>query len=240
MHIADHMISEGKGNIIEVDHVGKTYRSRENEYIAVKDISIKVRAGEAVAVLGPSGSGKTTLLDMIGTLDSPTKGRILIDGVDVSTLSDDQLSVIRNEKIGFVFQSYNLVPYLSAVENVLLPVTVKDNGEEHRERAMVLLREVGLGGKAEKKPTELSGGEQQRVAIVRALINKPQILLADEPTGNLDSKTSDEILNLLRRISKENNTTVLVVTHDPELASLFDRRIYIRDGMVEKEIRVKK
>ncbi len=240
MYIADHMISEGKGNIIEVDHVGKTYRSRENEYIAVKDISIKVRAGEAVAVLGPSGSGKTTLLDMIGTLDSPTKGMILIDGVDVSTLSDDQLSVIRNEKIGFVFQSYNLVPYLSAVENVLLPVTVKGNGEEHRERAMVLLREVGLGGKAEKKPTELSGGEQQRVAIVRALINKPQILLADEPTGNLDSKTSDEILNLLRRISKENNTTVLVVTHDPELASLFDRRIYIRDGMVEKEIRVKK
>ena len=176
------------------------YRSKEIEYTAVKGISLTVEKGEFVTILGASGSGKTTLLDLIGTLDSPTKGKVLIDGVDASSLSDRKLSLLRNEKIGFVFQSYNLVPYLNVLENVILPLMVygKDN-EQGIELAKKLLTEVGLGEKMRKKPNELSGGEQQRVAIVRALINKPPILLADEPTGNLDSKTSEDVLRLLAR-----------------------------------------
>jgi ABC-type antimicrobial peptide transport system, ATPase component len=195
---------------------GKVYRSKEIEYTAVKGISLTVEKGEFVTILGASGSGKTTLLDLIGTLDSPTKGKVLIDGVDASSLSDRKLSLLRNEKIGFVFQSYNLVPYLNVLENVILPLMVygKDN-EQGMELAKKLLAEVGLGEKMRKKPNELSGGEQQRVAIVRALINKPPILLADEPTGNLDSKTSEDVLRLLARMSKEDNITVLMATHDP-------------------------
>ncbi|MEM3215755.1 MAG: ABC transporter ATP-binding protein, partial [Candidatus Micrarchaeaceae archaeon] len=205
---------------------------------AIRDISLAVRSGEFVAVLGPSGSGKTTLLDIIGTLDRPTKGRVLIDGTEVSRLNDRQLSEIRNRKIGFVFQSYNLVPYLNVLDNVMLPLMLYGaDDEQHKELAAQRLNEVGLGGKFEKKPRELSGGEQQRVAIVRAIINNPPLLLADEPTGNLDSATSKEVMNLLMRIGKENNTTILMATHDPDLAKLADRRVYIRDGLVEKEVK---
>lgn len=217
------------------------YRSKEIEYTAVKGISLTVEKGEFVTILGASGSGKTTLLDLIGTLDSPTKGKVLIDGVDASSLSDRKLSLLRNEKIGFVFQSYNLVPYLNVLENVILPLMVygKDN-EQGMELAKKLLAEVGLGEKMRKKPNELSGGEQQRVAIVRALINKPPILLADEPTGNLDSKTSEDVLRLLARMSKEDNITVLMATHDPDLTKLSDRSIYIKDGQIEKEVRMRR
>jgi ABC-type lipoprotein export system ATPase subunit len=224
-----------------VDHVWKVYRSKEIEYTAVKGISLTVEKGEFVTILGASGSGKTTLLDLIGTLDSPTKGKVLIDGVDASSLSDRKLSLLRNEKIGFVFQSYNLVPYLNVLENVILPLMVygKDN-EQGMELAKKLLAEVGLGEKMRKKPNELSGGEQQRVAIVRALINKPPILLADEPTGNLDSKTSEDVLRLLARMSKEDNITVLMATHDPDLTKLSDRSIYIKDGQIEKDVRMRR
>ncbi len=217
------------------------YRSKEIEYTAVKGISLTVEKGEFVTILGASGSGKTTLLDLIGTLDSPTKGKVLIDGVDASSLSDRKLSLLRNEKIGFVFQSYNLVPYLNVLENVILPLMVygKDN-EQGIELAKKLLTEVGLGEKMRKKPNELSGGEQQRVAIVRALINKPPILLADEPTGNLDSKTSEDVLRLLARMSKEENITVLMATHDPDLTKLSDRSIYIKDGQIEKDVRMRR
>ncbi len=217
------------------------YRSKEIEYTAVKGISLTIEKGEFVTILGASGSGKTTLLDLIGTLDSPTKGKVLIDGVDASSLSDRKLSLLRNEKIGFVFQSYNLVPYLNVLENVILPLMVygKDN-EQGMELAKKLLAEVGLGEKMRKKPNELSGGEQQRVAIVRALINKPPILLADEPTGNLDSKTSEDVLRLLARMSKEDNITVLMATHDPDLTKLSDRSIYIKDGQIEKEVRMRR
>ncbi len=224
-----------------MDQVWKVYRSKEIEYTAVKGISLTVEKGEFVTILGASGSGKTTLLDLIGTLDSPTKGKVLIDGVDASSLSDRKLSLLRNEKIGFVFQSYNLVPYLNVLENVILPLMVygKDN-EQGIELAKKLLTEVGLGEKMRKKPNELSGGEQQRVAIVRALINKPPILLADEPTGNLDSKTSEDVLRLLARMSKEENITVLMATHDPDLTKLSDRSIYIKDGQIEKDVRMRR
>ena len=226
--------------MVQVDQVWKVYRSKEIEYTAVKGISLTIEKGEFVTRLGASGSGKTTLLDLIGTLDSPTKGKVLIDGVDASSLSDRKLSLLRNEKIGFVFQSYNLVPYLNVLENVILPLMVygKDN-EQGMELAKKLLAEVGLGEKMRKKPNELSGGEQQRVAIVRALINKPPILLADEPTGNLDSKTSEDVLRLLARMSKEDNITVLMATHDPDLTKLSDRSIYIKDGQIEKEVRMR-
>jgi putative ABC transport system ATP-binding protein len=227
--------------VVQVDQVWKVYRSKEIEYTAVKGISLTVEKGEFVTILGASGSGKTTLLDLIGTLDSPTKGKVLIDGVDASSLSDRKLSLLRNEKIGFVFQSYNLVPYLNVLENVILPLMVygKDN-EQGIELAKKLLTEVGLGEKMRKKPNELSGGEQQRVAIVRALINKPPILLADEPTGNLDSKTSEDVLRLLARMSKEENITVLMATHDPDLTKLSDRSIYIKDGQIEKDVRMRR
>ncbi len=224
-----------------MDQVWKVYRSKEIEYTAVRGISLTVEKGEFVTILGASGSGKTTLLDLIGTLDSPTKGKVLIDGIDASSLSDRKLSLLRNEKIGFVFQSYNLVPYLNVLENAILPLMVygKDN-EQGIELAKKLLTEVGLGEKMRKKPNELSGGEQQRVAIVRALINKPPILLADEPTGNLDSKTSEDVLRLLARMSKEENITVLMATHDPDLTKLSDRSIYIKDGQIEKDVRMRR
>ena len=224
-----------------MDQVWKVYRSKEIEYTAVRGISLTVEKGEFVTILGASGSGKTTLLDLIGTLDSPTRGKVLIDGIDASSLSDRKLSLLRNEKIGFVFQSYNLVPYLNVLENAILPLMVygKDN-EQGIELAKKLLTEVGLGEKMRKKPNELSGGEQQRVAIVRALINKPPILLADEPTGNLDSKTSEDVLRLLARMSKEENITVLMATHDPDLTKLSDRSIYIKDGQIEKDIRMRR
>jgi ABC-type lipoprotein export system ATPase subunit len=227
--------------VIQVDQVWKVYRSKEIEYTAVRGISLTVEKGEFVTILGASGSGKTTLLDLIGTLDSPTRGKVLIDGIDASSLSDRKLSLLRNEKIGFVFQSYNLVPYLNVLENAILPLMVygKDN-EQGIELAKKLLTEVGLGEKMRKKPNELSGGEQQRVAIVRALINKPPILLADEPTGNLDSKTSEDVLRLLARMSKEENITVLMATHDPDLTKLSDRSIYIKDGQIEKDIRMRR
>ncbi len=229
------MKAENRKPLILVEHISKIYRSRGLEYIAIKDISLSIKRGEFVTLLGASGSGKTTILDLIGTLDTPTRGRISIDGIDVSSLNDSQLSNLRNEKIGFVFQSYNLVPYLSTLENSLLPLMVKGNDSpENIEFVKGLLTEVGLSSKMQKKPTELSGGEQQRVAIVRALVNKPSILLADEPTGNLDSKTSKEVLDLLAKVSKENNTTILMATHDPDLTSLSDRSVHIKDGLIEK------
>lgn len=227
--------------IIQVEHVAKIYRSGKVEYTAIRDVSLVVDKGEFVTVLGASGSGKTTLLDLIGTLDTPTKGKIRIDGVDVSSLDDSELSRLRNEKIGFVFQSYNLVPYLNVLENVLLPLMVNSNDSAaHIEFAKKLLAEVGLGEKMQKKPTELSGGEQQRVATIRAVVNRPLILLADEPTGNLDSTTSKEVLRILSRISKENRITIVMATHDSELVTLSDRSVHIKDGLIEKEVVVKK
>ncbi len=230
------MKGKNEDNVIEVEHIRKVYSSKKIEYVALKDVSLLVKKGEFVSVLGPSGSGKTTLMNLIGTLDRPTEGRILLDGIDSSTLSDNQLATVRNLKIGFIFQSYNLVPYLNVMENVMLPLMVEGRDTQgKRDEAKSLLDEIGIGNYLEKKPNELSGGQQQRVAIARALINDPPILLADEPTGNLDSHTADAVLNLLVKICKEKSTTMLIVTHDPDVAAISERSIYMKDGVVERE-----
>ena len=234
-------MKRNNSEVILVEKIAKTYKTRKMEYTAISDISMAVKKGEFVSVLGPSGSGKTTLMNLIGTLDRPTNGRILIDGVDTTSLSEKQLAILRNRKIGFVFQSYNLVPYLTAFENVTLPLMVDGiDTKENLERGRMLLSEVGLSEKMNKKPNELSGGEQQRVAIVRALINDPPIILADEPTGNLDSKTSDSVMKVLVRMAHENDSTIVMVTHEESIAAYSDRSIYLRDGIVEKEKKLRK
>jgi len=221
--------------IIELMDVKKVYVSDGVPTEALRGISLKVTKGEFIAVVGPSGSGKSTLLHLIGGLDRPTSGRVLIGGNDINKLSDDKLAELRNEKIGFVFQFYNLVPYLPVIKNVELPLIVKGvSSQERRERVLKLLEEVGLKDKAFTRPTRLSGGEQQRVAIARALINNPEILLADEPTGNLDSKNSIMIAELFRRLN-DKGRTIVMVTHNLEVASYAKRILYIRDGLIERE-----
>lgn len=235
------MKDRGAPLVIELDRVKKIYFGKETKYEAIRGVSIQVKKGEFVSVLGPSGSGKTTLLDLVGTLDSATEGRVFIDGIDTSKMNENQLSELRNKKIGFIFQSYNLVPYLNVLQNAILPLMVdKEDTPENIKRTTGLLVEVGLGDKLEKKPTELSGGEQQRVAVVRAFANFPPILLADEPTGNLDSKSAAIVLNMIIKMSKEYKTTILVVTHSPDVASLSERSIYLKDGLIEKEVKVRK
>jgi len=225
------------GYAVEAIDLVKVYRVGKREVWALRGLNLKVKEGEFLAVVGPSGSGKSTLLNLIGALDRPTSGSVLVDGIDTSRLSDSELSRFRNEKIGFVFQSFNLINRISVIRNVELPAVVKGTPKDVRERrARELLEEVGLGDKIYMKPLELSGGEQQRVAIARALINNPRFILADEPTGNLDSVTSKEIYRLLRRLNRMHGTTVIVVTHDLELAQECDRIVYLRDGKVEREV----
>ncbi|MGC8479297.1 MAG: ABC transporter ATP-binding protein [Candidatus Micrarchaeia archaeon] len=229
---------QSNNNVIIAENIGKTYVSKKIQYTALKDVSVTVQKGEFLAILGASGSGKTTLMNILGTLDRQTKGRLRIDGVDTETLNDNELCLIRNKKIGFIFQSYNLVNYLSALDNVLLPLMISNiDTPEKIEEAKQLLSELGLSEKYQKKPLELSGGEQQRVAIARALINSPSIILADEPTGNLDSKTADTVLDILMRMAKKNDITIVMVTHDPEIAKSADREIHMKDGVVYKELR---
>jgi len=222
-------------NVIELIEVHKIYRTEFYEVHAINGISMEIERGEFVAIMGPSGSGKSTLLHLIGCLDKPTKGEVFINGTEISKLGDGELTRLRRDSIGFIFQQYNLIPTLTALENVELPMIFKGiPKEERRKRAMDLLRQVGLEEIAERKPNEMSGGQQQRVAIARALANSPTILLCDEPTGNLDSKTGRQIMDIIRKMNEERGVTVVLVTHDFSLADYADRIIKLRDGKIEE------
>jgi putative ABC transport system ATP-binding protein len=221
--------------MIELRGVSKTVASGEEALTILHPVSCRVPAGAFLAVLGPSGSGKSTLLGLIAGLDSPSSGSVLIDGVDITTLDEDRLARLRGEKIGFVFQFFHLIPSLTALENVAVPMEIAGL-KDPRGRAKQLLDEVGLASRGHHYPSQLSGGEQQRVALARALANDPPVLLADEPTGNLDSATGRQILALLREVHRSRGTTIVLVTHDAELAALADSRISLRDGRVVESI----
>lgn len=221
-------------NVIELLDVFKIYKTEFYEVHALNGISMNVRKGEFVAIMGPSGSGKSTLLHLIGCLDKPTKGEVIINGTETSKLSDRELTKLRRDSIGFIFQQYNLVSTLTALENVELPMIFKGiSKEERRQKAMDLLRQVGIEDIADRKPKEISGGQQQRVAIARALANSPAILLCDEPTGNLDSKTGRQVMDIIKKMNKERAVTVILVTHDFSLADYADRIVRLRDGRIE-------
>lgn len=225
--------------IIETVDLRKIYKVKGIEFVALRGISLKITNGEFVVVAGPSGSGKTTLLDLIGLLDSPTDGRILINSINVTDLSEDDRAIFRRKNIGFVFQSYNLITYLTVLENVELALAAAGVPIwKRREKAEEVLSMIpGMLELKNKKPNELSGGQQQRVAIARALANDPKILLADEPTANLDSKTGEAIVKLFRKLNEEKGITIVMATHDPDMMKYADRIIYIRDGLIEKEVR---
>lgn len=225
-----------KGKTIVARDITKVYRMGEIDVHALSGVSLDIKAGEVVSIMGPSGSGKSTLMNIIGCLDRPTSGEYYLDGELVSGLSDDQLAKVRNQKVGFVFQNFNLLPRSTALINVELPMRYAADRKNLRKKAVWALEAVGLADRMEHKPTELSGGQQQRVALARALINNPAIILADEPTGNLDSTSGNEIMHLLLNLNKEFKTTLIIVTHDPEIAAETERVIQLYDGqVVEKE-----
>ena len=223
--------------LIDTRDLWKTYVMGAEEIHALRGVSIAIERGEYVAIMGPSGSGKSTLMNLIGCLDTPTKGSYLLNGKQVSQMNDNELARIRNEEIGFVFQTFNLLPRATALQNVELPLVYAGvPGKERNQRAKAALEKVELGSRMGHRPNELSGGQRQRVAIARALVNNPSILLADEPTGNLDSKTGDEIMRLFDRLHQAGNTIVLV-THEADIAAFAHRTIHLRDGQVEKDVR---
>jgi ABC-type lipoprotein export system ATPase subunit len=224
--------------LIELDNIHRIYRLGEIDLHVLKGVSLSIERGEMVALMGASGSGKTTLMNSLGCLDRPTSGRYWLDGQEIAGLSNDQRAVVRNHKIGFVFQSFNLLARTSALEQVMMPLEytashLKDS--EARRRARDMLERVGLGDRTDHHPSQLSGGQQQRVAIARALINQPPVLLADEPTGNLDSRTSKEILQMFADLNRSQGITILLVTHDAEVASNARRVIHIKDGLIESD-----
>lgn len=218
--------------MIKVEKINKTYTNGGTELRVLKDVSFNVKEGEFLAIMGSSGSGKSTMMNILGCLDSEYKGSYYLDGIDISKMSQDELSEIRNKKIGFIFQSFNLLPKLNAVENVELPLIYSGVKKTERfERAMKLLELVGLKERADHKPNELSGGQRQRVAIARALVNEPSIILADEPTGNLDSKSEEEIMKILKNLN-EMGKTIIVVTHEPSIGESANRKIIFKDGEI--------
>jgi putative ABC transport system ATP-binding protein len=226
-------------SLVQIEHLTKVYGKGETAVTALDHANLRVEAGEFVAVMGPSGCGKSTLLYLLGGLDRPTEGRVVIDGQALSDLSDDQLTQLRRQKIGFVFQFYNLIPMLDATENAALPVTLDGaNAAEAKAKATEWLQKVGLGHRLRSRPDQLSGGQQQRVAVARALVAEPKLVLADEPTGNLDTRASDEIAGLLRQVANEWGRAVVMVTHDSHIASFADRIVFLRDGAIVDEMRL--
>jgi len=226
--------------VVELRNVWKVYGDGEVKVEALRGVNLKISEGEFIAIMGPSGSGKSTLLNMIGCLDKPTRGKVLIDGVDVSKLDERELAKIRSEKIGFIFQLFNLSPNLTALENVYLAMLFKGvSRKEGLKRAEELLEIVGMKRRMNHYPNQLSGGEMQRVAIARALANNPKIILADEPTGNLDSKSGREVMKVLEGLNKKLGTTLIVVTHDPEVAKFAEKIFIIKDGKIEREVKKK-
>lgn len=229
-----------KNIIIKLDNVWKIYKMGEVEVPALRGLNLQIKRGEFVAIQGASGSGKSTALNSIGCLDVPTKGRVYLEDKDISKLSESELAKIRGKKIGFIFQQFNLINTLTALENVMLPMIFQDIPErERREKAKELLEMVELGDRISHKPNELSGGQQQRVAIARSLANEPEVILADEPTGNLDSKTGETVINFLDKLHREKKTTIVMVTHDVVLARHAQRIEYLKDGAIIKSQKLK-
>lgn len=223
--------------LIRIENVTKVYQMGDVEVRALRGVSLEIEEGEWLAIMGPSGSGKSTLMNIIGCLDQPTSGQYWLAGTDVGTLNDNRLADIRNQRIGFVFQQFNLLSRTNALQNVELPLMYSHNSADRRKRAVTALEAVGLGDRLDHRPNELSGGQQQRVAVARALVTEPSILLADEPTGNLDTKTGAEIMELFKRLHDERGITIIFVTHDPEIGDLLPRRVWLRDGLVEADRR---
>jgi putative ABC transport system ATP-binding protein len=222
--------------LVEAEGVAKDYLLGSARIKALEGVDLNIGRGEYVSIMGPSGSGKTTLFNMIGAIDKPTKGRIYVDSVDITKLDAFELAWLRCRKIGYIFQTFNLIPVLTAVENVALPAVFAEHSQsESAKKAVELLTIVGLKERLNHKPADLSGGQQQRVAIARALINDPQIVLADEPTGNLDLRTGQSIISLLRTMNKERGVTVITATHDLKMMGISDRIVYLRDGKIERE-----
>ncbi|HOL21945.1 MAG TPA: ABC transporter ATP-binding protein [bacterium] len=223
----------GNRYILRLENISKTYTLGHIQIPVLKNISLAIEEGTHISLMGPSGSGKTTLLNILGCLDRPTGGKYYIDGKEVSSLNDDELSEVRSKKIGFIFQSYNLIPHLTVIENIGLPLFYQGLDEETiTHKAIEMAEIVGLGNRIRHKPSELSGGQQQRVAIARALINNPAFILADEPTGNLDTKTGKEIMELLKKLNEEQKTTLFIVTHDSNIASYGKLTVRILDGEI--------
>jgi putative ABC transport system ATP-binding protein len=222
---------------LTVENLSKVYASAMGKVVSLRKVNFTVNKGEFVSVVGPSGSGKSTLLNMIGALDRPTSGKVFINGIDIFSLNDSQIATVRNDTLGFIFQSYNLINRTTILKNVEFPgITGGMSDSDRGRRALKLLNFLGIKDKAKYKPSNLSGGQQQRVAIARALMNDPKIILADEPTGNLDTKTGADVFNLLTLLSRKFRRTIIMVTHNPELAEATDRAIHIRDGSIEKEV----
>lgn len=222
--------------LVELRNITKCFRLADEDVEILHGVDLTVERGEFLAMMGPSGSGKSTTMNIMGCLDKPTSGTYILDGRDVSNLNDDELATIRNQMIGFVFQGFNLLQKTSAVENVELPLLYAGTpSKERRERAMTALTEMGLSDRLYHEPTQLSGGQQQRVAIARGIVNRAPILMADEPTGNLDSKTSDEIMALFRRLNEEDGMTIIVVTHEADVAAYAKRVVHFKDGVILKE-----
>jgi putative ABC transport system ATP-binding protein len=220
-------------DVIIARDITKTYRMGEVDVHALAGVSLTIKRGEVVSIMGPSGSGKSTLMNIMGCLDRPSTGEYILDGEPVEQLNDDQLASIRNRKVGFIFQSFNLLTRITALANVELPMHYAGGNGERKQKAIDALSSVGLGDRINHRPTEMSGGQQQRVAIARSLVNNPAIIMADEPTGNLDSKAGKEIMDLLLKLNQDKGTTLIIVTHDPTIAAQTQRVIRLKDGMLE-------